>query len=275
MIPIKDLNPTRRRSIVVPVLIAINVVVFFFVEPVIEPGKSAEQRVTDQQTFFICKAAIPYELSHGERLADALTEGKLSTIQDSRLAEAEAAYQAGKLPEIGPGCPRKNIWLSALTSMFLHASFLHIAGNMLFLWVFGDNVEDRLGRIRFIIFYFLCGLAATAAQTFVSPSSSGPMIGASGAIAGVLGAYLVMFPRARVRTLIFFFFITLFDVPAVVLLGLWFLLQVFQGVGSVSSGSGVAYMAHIGGFIAGMALLLVFRPRPVPPAGYPPYPAPY
>jgi rhomboid family protein len=270
VIPLKDLNPKQRPSIVVPILIAINVVVFFFVEPVIGQHSAGEQL-----GFFACKAAIPYEVSHGERLADAEAQHKLV----DRNARLIALIQSGESTELrqvfGAGCPHKNVWLSAVTSMFLHASFLHIAGNMLFLWVFGDNVEDRLGRLRFIIFYFLCGLAATAAQTFVSPSSPVPMIGASGAIAGVLGAYLVMFPRARVRTLIFFFFITLFDVPAVVLLGLWFLLQVFQGVGSVSSQSGVAYMAHIGGFIAGMALLLVFRPRPVPPPGYPPYPAPY
>jgi membrane associated rhomboid family serine protease len=158
--------------------------------------------------------------------------------------------------------------------MFLHGSLLHIGGNMLFLWVFGNNIEDRLGRLRFVLFYLLCGLAATYAQTLVSLSSGAPQIGASGAIAGVLGAYIVLYPRARVRTLVFLFLIFFLDLPAYVLLGIWFLLQLLQGVGPAATSGGVAYMAHVGGFIAGILLLAIFRPRPAPPPP-PRYALPY
>ena len=148
-------------------------------------------------------------------------------------------------------------------SMFLHGGFLHIVSNMLYLWIFGDNIEDRLGHFRFVIFYFLCGIAATLAHAFANPSSSMPAIGASGAIAGVLGAYLVLFPRARVMTLIpIFVFITVREIPAVVVLGLWFVLQLFSGVGSLGipeaqDTGGVAYFAHIGGFVTGMILIVL------------------
>jgi membrane associated rhomboid family serine protease len=143
------------------------------------------------------------------------------------------------------------------TSMFMHAGWLHILSNMLFLWIFGDNVEDRFGHIKFIIFYLLCGLLATFAQMALDLHSDIPSLGASGAIAGVLGAYLLMFPFARVRVLMGFFVI---PVPALVVIGLWIVLQLFAGVGSIgSSGAGVAYMAHIGGFVAGMILTPILR----------------
>jgi membrane associated rhomboid family serine protease len=150
-----------------------------------------------------------------------------------------------------------------MVSMFLHGGLLHIGSNMLYLWIFGDNVEDRLGHFRYLVFYIACGFLATLGHAFFSPQSSVPAIGASGAIAGVLGAYLILFPRAQVTTLIpIFFFITVREIPAVVLLGLWFVLQLFSGVGSLGvPGSqdmgGVAYFAHIGGFVAGMVLIVV------------------
>jgi membrane associated rhomboid family serine protease len=157
-------------------------------------------------------------------------------------------------------------------SMFLHGGFMHIASNMLYLWIFGDNIEDRLGHFRFVIFYFLCGIAATLAHAFANPTSSMPAIGASGAIAGVLGAYLVLFPRAQVTTLIpIFVFITVRQIPAVVVLGLWFVLQLFSGAGSLGipdaqDTGGVAYFAHIGGFVTGMILIVLLggtrRPGP-------------
>jgi membrane associated rhomboid family serine protease len=145
---------------------------------------------------------------------------------------------------------------------------------MLFLWIFGNNVEDVLGRLRFVVFYAAAGFAAALAQTWMTLHASGveaasvPNVGASGAIAGVLGAYIVLFPRARVRTLFFFFLIFFLDVPAIVLLGLWFALQLLQGVGPAATSGGVAYMAHVGGFIAGMILLFVFRPRNTAPPRY-------
>jgi len=162
-----------------------------------------------------------------------------------------------------------------VVSMFLHGSLLHIGANMLYLWIFGDNIEDRLGHVRYTIFYFVCGFAAAFAHAFANPSSMLPAIGASGAIAGVLGAYLILFPKARVTTLIpIFFFITIREIPAVVLLGFWFVLQLFSGVGSLGVHDaqdlgGVAYFAHIGGFVSGMILVVLMggtrrrRPQPV------------
>jgi membrane associated rhomboid family serine protease len=158
-----------------------------------------------------------------------------------------------------------------VVSMFLHGSLMHIGSNMLYLWIFGDNIEDRLGHGRFAVFYLLCGFLATLAHAFFSPTSRIPAIGASGAIAGVLGAYLILYPHARVMTVIpIFFFITVREVPAIFILGFWFVLQLFSGVGSLGVADaqdmgGVAYFAHIGGFVAGLLLIAPFggfrRPR--------------
>jgi membrane associated rhomboid family serine protease len=159
------------------------------------------------------------------------------------------------------------IYLTILTSMFMHGGFLHIAGNMLFLWIFGNNVEDSMGSLRFLIFYLICGIAAALTQTFVtmtfSPGAADiPNLGASGAIAGVLGAYLVLFPSARVKTLLILgIFLSMTWVPAIVVLGLWFVLQFLQGVGSLGGGEaqgGVAVWAHVGGFVVGMILVKLF-----------------
>jgi membrane associated rhomboid family serine protease len=149
-------------------------------------------------------------------------------------------------------------------SMFLHGGLLHVGSNMLYLWIFGDNIEDRLGHFRYLLFYLLCGFAATFAHAVFSPGSNIPAIGASGAIAGVLGAYLILYPHARVMTLIpIFFFITVRELPAIFILGFWFVLQLFSGVGSLGvpdaqNMGGVAYFAHIGGFVAGMLLIGLF-----------------
>lgn len=148
------------------------------------------------------------------------------------------------------------------TSMFMHAGLLHIGGNMLYLWIFGDNVEDRFGHVKFLIFYLLCGLAATGAQLAFSLDSNIPNLGASGAIAGVLGAYVLLFPKAKVSVLQGQ---RVIPVPALIVIGLWFVLQLFSGIGSIASTSdtgGVAYMAHIGGFVAGLVLALLFRGKP-------------
>jgi membrane associated rhomboid family serine protease len=157
-------------------------------------------------------------------------------------------------------------WVAVLTSMFLHGGLLHFGANMLYLWIFGDNVEDRMGHGRFLVFYVLCGVAAALAQTAMVPDSIIPMVGASGAIAGVMGAYLVLYPRSRIVTLLpIFFFIQLVEVPAIFFLGLWFLLQFVSGVGSIASATGgepaggVAFWAHIAGFVAGVSGVLVFR----------------
>jgi membrane associated rhomboid family serine protease len=155
-------------------------------------------------------------------------------------------------------------WTTVLTSMFMHGGWLHIGFNMLFLWIFGDNVEDSMGHGRYLAFYLVCGVAAALTQALVNPDSTAPMIGASGAISGVLGAYLLLHPHATVRTIVFLgFFVTMMHLPALVVLGLWFLLQLFNAALASSGAPGVAFWAHIGGFIAGMALVPLFKKRGV------------
>lgn len=154
------------------------------------------------------------------------------------------------------------VYLTLVTSMFIHAGWFHIGGNMLFLWIFGNNVEDSMGRLRFIVFYLMCGLAAGMAQIAIEPASQVPTVGASGAIAGVLGGYLLLFPRARVTTLVFLgIFITFIELPAVVVLVFWFVIQIFSGTASLyneAAGGGVAYFAHIGGFAIGLLTIKLF-----------------
>ena len=223
MIPIRDRNPTQRRAYVTLGLIALNVAAFFLWQPL-------SGSLEEQQIFFYCNGAIPAELT------------------DLR-----------PIPEVATICGGKSVLFSVFTSMFLHGGFLHIAGNMLYLWVFGNNVEDRMGKVPFLLFYLLSGIAASYAQVASGPTSEVPLVGASGAIAGVLGAYLVMFPRASVMTLVpLFFFLQLMELPAILVLGFWFVLQAFQGVGSLGADTGVAWFAHIGGFVFGVAIALLF-----------------
>jgi len=166
--------------------------------------------------------------------------------------------------EITPGM-RAPVMTNVVTSMFLHGGIWHLAGNMLYLWIFGDNVEDRLGHVRFLIFYLVCGIVATLFFVWTAPELQIPLVGASGAIAGVLGAYVVSYPRARVATLIFFgFFIRVVYIPAMVVLGFWFLIQLLQGlptVGDATARGGVAFMAHAGGFVVGAILVWLMWPR--------------
>ncbi len=197
-------------------------------------------------------------------------------------ADREAIVACGDTPEAAEareleeeGAPLGALdqaawWLTIFTSMFMHGGLLHIAFNMLFLWIFGNNVEDSMGRLRFLIFYLLAGIAALYAQTAVDPGSTVPTIGASGAVAGVLGAYLLLLPKARVLTLIFIvIFVTFIEIPAYVMLGIWFVLQFLPAVGQlatpeVAGGGGVAYFAHVGGFIFGMLMIRLFaKHRPV------------
>ena len=156
--------------------------------------------------------------------------------------------------------------LTLVTSMFLHGGLLHFGGNMLYLWIFGDNVEDRMGHGRFVVFYLLCGAAAALAQTYMQPSSFVPMVGASGAIAGVMGGYFVLYPRSRIVTLVpIFVFIQLIELPAIFFLGVWFLMQFVSGVGSIAAATGgepaggIAFWAHVAGFVAGVVAVLAFR----------------
>jgi membrane associated rhomboid family serine protease len=161
--------------------------------------------------------------------------------------------------------PSSFLWINVFTSMFVHGGWLHFGGNMLYLWIFGDNVEDRTGHGRFIVFYLLCGIAAALAQTAMAPLSRVPMVGASGAIAGVMGAYFVLYPKSRIVTLIPIIFIfQIMEVPAIWFLGIWFVMQFVSGVGSVATAAtrnagGVAFWAHIAGFVAGVAMVMIFR----------------
>jgi membrane associated rhomboid family serine protease len=161
--------------------------------------------------------------------------------------------------------PERASLLTAVTSLFLHSGWMHLISNMVFLWVFGDNIEDSLGRGKFLVFYLLCGLAAAAAQYAIFPASRVPQIGASGAIAGVMGAYLILFPHARITTIGWLLVLFSFEMPAWLLFLYWIGLQVLSGFGSVADVTaqrgGVAYFAHIGGFVAGMALVKLLRPR--------------
>ncbi len=190
-------------------------------------------------------------------------------------AEAAMAFitEFGAVPcRLSGLCPASDFpapFVTIFTSMFLHGGLLHVGGNMLYLWIFGDNVEDTLGHGRFLVFYVVAGVAAAAAQVAMNPASKVPMVGASGAVSGVLAAYLLLFPRARILTLIIFgFFIRFVHVPAVIVLGFWIVVQIFNGlvsagaaIGGAGEGGGVAWFAHIGGFLAGIILLFLFRPR--------------
>ena len=192
-----------------------------------------------------------------------------------RTLDAEAARRVivalGAIPAVLTGharLPADLVWvpgyLTAFTSMFLHGGWMHLAGNMLFLWIYGDNVEDSMGHLPFLGFYLLCGVAAVLAQVLPSPLAPYPMIGASGAISGVLGAYLLLFPRANVLTLVLLpFFFTTVRLPAMLLLPLWFAVQLVSDLSGHADGAGVAFRAHIGGFLSGMVLVCLFKRRDV------------
>ncbi len=254
MIPIRDANPTSRTAWVTLVLIAANVAVFLFWQPTL--GTNSDQRTF---FFFYCQAFVPWEVAHQTDLAQGGLPARRAIGSELGPGTGAALQQ-----ELQRRCPNKAVNLSILASMFLHGGWLHIGGNMLFLWVFGNNVEDRLGRIVFLLLYLLGGLAATGLQLAAGPGSVVPNVGASGAIAAILGAYFVLFPRARVLTIVIFLFFAAIELPAVVVLGFWFLLQLFSGVAGLGArvNSGVAYWAHVGGFVFGAAATwLFFRGR--------------
>jgi membrane associated rhomboid family serine protease len=265
VIPLRDINPTTRTAWLTLALIAANIAVFLLWEPTF--GTQGEQ-----QAFFLCNAEIPFETTHQEPLAEAGPEGVAAIQETYGVGERDAR---GLQAFLERRCPDKSWLASVFVSMFLHGGWLHIGGNMLFLWVFGNNIEDRLGRITFLLLYFLGGIAATALQVAFAPDSAIPNVGASGAIAGVLGSYLVLYPRARIQTLVIFFFITLIELPASFVLIAWFVLQLFSGVGGIGTevGGGVAYWAHVGGFVFGsLVTWLFFRSRRGPQAEAWPFP---
>jgi len=234
--PLKDNIPTRRFPILTVAIIAINVVMFFlFQEAYFGNQETFDQRVIEY-------GAIPYEITHPGEQCTGIGE---CSANNNGLAST---------------------WLTILTSMFMHGGLLHIGGNMLFLWIFGNNIEDSMGRPRFVLFYLLGGLAAVLAQTVIEPNAAVPTIGASGAVAAVLGGYALLYPRARVVTLIFIVvFFTIIELPALLVLGGWFLLQALNGASDLATpaggGGGVAYFAHIGGFLFGLAAIKLFANR--------------
>jgi membrane associated rhomboid family serine protease len=261
--PLKDNIPTDHFPFVTVALIAINVFVFLFLQQ--PSGFSSVNNET-----VVKYGAIPYELTHPGRhcgLGDRVTESGTLIETGSGTVGCEGKVDGDFQPPVkitSVTGSQPSTWLTIFAAMFMHGGFLHIIGNMLFLWIFGNNVEDSMGPVKFVVFYLLGGVAALALQVVVSPDSTVPTIGASGAIAGVLGGYILLHPRARVLTLIFIiFFVTFIEIPAVVVLGLWFLQQIYFGVADLSdpTGGGVAYFAHIGGFAFGLIFIRVFATR--------------
>jgi rhomboid family protein len=235
VIPLWDANPTRRIPFVTLVLIAVNVGVWYFVQPQSETREGIE--------FSYEYAAIPCEIVTGQPL-DEEEIGTTLFLGD----ETACDVGSGRADQV---FPHKHVWLAVLVSMFLHGSLLHLGGNMLFLWVFGNNIEDHLGRFRYALFYVAAGVVATLAHVAVQVDSTVPLIGASGAIAGVMGAYLVWFPLAPVVTLIG---IIPVPMPAFLTLGLWLVSQFFIG-----PDDGIAWVAHVGGFAFGVAVAFAVR----------------
>jgi len=225
MFPLRDDNPTYGRSVITFVLIGLNVLSWIFLQ-----GFGFG--------FTHTNSVFEFGLIPGELLG---------------------AIEPGTRIPVGRGLTyvieENRNWISLLSHMFMHGDWFHLIGNMWFLFVFGDNVEDALGSFKFLLFYLVCGLAAAAAQILAGPSSPYPMVGASGAIGGIMGAYAFLFPRAPVHMLVFFgFFFTRIVIPAFLMLGYWFVLQIFGGVFSAGTG-GVAFWAHIGGFLAGIGIV--------------------
>ncbi len=240
MFPLKDNIPTDRSPILTIAFIVINVIVYFALQRGGILSGPSDSGVIDY-------GAIPYEITHPGKHCD--------------IAGPSIACE-GQPGVVGTASDQPPTVLTLFSSMFMHGSILHLGGNMLFLWIFGNNVEDSMGPVKFVVFYLLGGLAADAAQILVDTGSQIPTLGASGAVAGVLGGYLLLFPRARVVTLVFIiFFFTILELPALLFLIIWigqqFLFAYFDLIGP-QEGGGVAYFAHIGGFVFGLLLIRAF-----------------
>jgi membrane associated rhomboid family serine protease len=229
MFPIGDDNSDRRiQPVVNYAIIGINILVFLLL-----------QQIGSNESFTNAFALVPKEITTGVDLAG------VQIIRDSLGHTGEIHHYSTQLP----------VYFNFLSSMFMHGDIMHIFGNMLFLFIFGDNLENAIGHIRYLVFYLLCGFAAATAQIIMGPDSIIPMLGASGAISGVLGGYILLFPRRNVRAIIFNFVTT---VPAFIAIGIWIVYQIVLGYLSPSEGGGVAYAAHIGGFIMGTASVKIF-----------------
>jgi membrane associated rhomboid family serine protease len=256
LIPVKDNIPTLRFPVVTVVLIVINVAIFAWQLTLSsDPNSSTSPHISglsQSDEITLEYGAMPYRLLHPE--ADCGVSGK------GVVCQGQHGYADSTKLDSPPW------WATVFTSMFLHGGILHIAFNMLFLWIFGNNVEDSMGRPRFIAFYLLGGIVAAYTQSLLTASSTVPAIGASGAIAGVLGGYLLLFPRARVLTVVLIIlFVTVIEIPAAILLAIWFALQFLPALGQVTTsavgGGGVAYWAHVGGFVFGLVAIKLFANR--------------
>jgi membrane associated rhomboid family serine protease len=246
VIPVHDLNPLRRTPWVTYGLIAANVLVLLLFTPGGLPGTaSSVATVCQQQAFYERYGAVPHELITGRPPRVVPTGREVTTAQGPACVVSRPSY-------------RKNPPLSVLYAMFVHAGWLHLLGNMLFLLIFGNNVEDRFRKLPYLIFYLACGYVAAYGFAAMNSGSVQPLVGASGAIAGVLGAYIVLYPRARVWSLVPFLFFIPLRIPAWLVLGLWFVLQWAYAVGPASPG-GVAYVAHLFGFVFGLLVGLIVR----------------
>ena len=264
MFPLKDNIPLGRFPIVTVALVAINVIAYLLE---IRHGGSFFGGPSDSVA--VHYGAIPYELTHPGKHCDLV-----SVRLPGGVGNVVACQGQPNVSGTPPSQPAT--WLTVLTAMFFHGSFLHIFGNMLFLAIFGPTVEDSMSRPRYLAFYLLGGLVALGAQVIVEPNSTAPTIGASGAIAAVLGGYILLYPRARVLSLVLIvFFVTIVEVPAIALLGFWFVLQIAFGaagvaspVGGTGGGEGIAYFAHIGGFAFGLLAIRLFasarKQQPLP-----------
>ncbi|MCP4151498.1 MAG: rhomboid family intramembrane serine protease [bacterium] len=238
LFPIKDYNPTKRTAYLTIALIVINVLVFAYQSYF--SGKPFNYHI-------LKSAMIPWEVTHQKNIAEPIG---YQVVESRGYVNRKGVYR-----DIAP-------FKSVLFSLFMHGSLAHLLGNMLFLWIFGNNIEDHLGRVKFIIFYFAAGVGAALIHVIFNFNSLIPVIGASGAVSAVMGAYLILYPHAKVRTLVFIFIIVTFvDLPAGVFLVLWFIFQFFHA----GSASGIAWIAHIGGFVIGILLikLLADKRKPV------------
>lgn len=255
LLPLRDNNPTLRWPYVTLVLIAVNLIVFIWL---LQQPDQRQQLVVAHYGF------VP------KRIAQ-LSNPALKVMVPVERQAAAPWGQVGAVQKIELKAVPEQIYLSAFTAMFLHGGWLHVIGNMWFLWVFGNNVEDRLGHFVFLAFYLVGGLIATLCYAAFEPSSTMPMIGASGAVAAVLGAYAITWPWAKVRTLVFLLIIFIWDLPALVVLGFWFLGELLEAIGAMHMAAnagepGVAFWAHVGGFVAGMVLMPMLSTG-APPAG--------
>jgi rhomboid family protein len=259
--PLKDNLPTDRFPAVTLGIILLNFFVFLFLQG---PSFSLSSGQEVDSKPIVEYGAIPYRITNpGKECVLALPD----TPQEQPVCEGTPEYRQ----VVAEGLPAEKVrqppaFFTIISSMFMHGGWLHIIFNMLFLWVFGNNVEDSMGRVRYAIFYLLGGIAAALTQVFVSPDSQTPLVGASGAIAAVLGGYALLYPRARILTAVFVFFIFFVEIPALVMLGIWIFLQFLPAVGQlaspdVGSQGGVAYFAHIGGFLFGLAAIKLFARR--------------